>query len=73
MKNRCKIAAANADNHTWSLAYQRACYAAFVDGYVSDILRLKTQEARLRALQSLPEKFRAEVEAKVRERWANRA
>lgn len=70
--NHCAIARDNESNPKWSQGYLDACYTAFVDGYADDIMRLPSRESRRRALNNLPEKFRAKVEAKVLEKWGNR-
>lgn len=67
--NHCAIARENEGNPKWSQEHLDACYAAFVDGYAADIIRLSTREQRRRAIEALPEKFREKVRAKVLERW----
>lgn len=67
--NHCAIARENEGNPKWSQEYLDACYAAFVDGYAADIIRLSTREQRRRAIEALPEKFMETVRAKVLERW----
>lgn len=70
--NHCAIARENKDNPKWGQEYLDACYAAFVDGYAADIMRLPTREQRRRAIEALPEKFREKVKAKVLEKWGSK-
>lgn len=70
--NHCTIARENEGNPSWSREYMDTCYAAFVDGYVQDILRMSSRDQRKRAIDALPPKFREEVRAKVLEKWGAR-
>lgn len=67
--NHCKTARDNEGNPKWSREYLDACYAAFVDGYAEDILKLQSLDARRRAIAALPDKFRPQVEARILEKW----
>jgi hypothetical protein len=70
--NHCAIARDNEGNPQWSREYLDACYAAFVDGYAEDIMRLPSLDARRRAVAALPDKFRKRVEARILEKWSKR-
>lgn len=70
--NHCAIAREHEDDHKWSQEYLDACYAAFVEGYAQDIMRLPSLDARRRAIAALPDKFRPQVEARILEKWSKR-
>lgn len=67
--NHCAISRENAENPKWSKEYLDSCYTAFVEGYAQDIIRMRSIEARRKAIAELPDKFREQVKAKVMELW----
>ena len=71
-ENRCSIAAMNANNPAWGMAWMKECRKTYIQQLAADIVALPTRSERLTALAELPQGLRDDVEREVKIQWAQR-